>query len=77
MSYVLQTRNLTKQYKNQRALNNVNINIKQGDIYGLIGKNGAGKTTLMKIICGLIHPSHGELKIFGSSNLNKNRKRIY
>lgn len=76
MSYVLQTRNLTKQYKNQRALNNVNINIKQGDIYGLIGKNGAGKTTLMKIICGLIHPSHGEVKIFESSNLNKNRKRI-
>lgn len=76
MSYVLQTSNLSKQYKNQMALNNVNINIKQGDIYGLIGKNGAGKTTLMKIICGLIHSSHGEVQLFESTNLDKNRKRI-
>lgn len=76
MSYVLQTNNLTKQYKNQTALNKVSINIKKGDIYGLIGKNGAGKTTLMKIICGLIHSSHGEVKLFESTNLDKNRKRI-
>lgn len=76
MSYVLQTSNLTKKYKKQLALNNVNINIKKGDIYGLIGKNGAGKTTLMKIVCGLIHSSHGEIKLFGSNNLDKNRKRI-
>ncbi|RDY22695.1 ATP-binding cassette domain-containing protein [Romboutsia maritimum] len=76
MSYVLQTNNLTKQYKNQIALNKVNINIEKGDIYGLIGKNGAGKTTLMKIICGLIHSSNGEVKIFESTDLDKNRKRI-
>ena len=76
MSYVLQTNSLTKQYKNQIALNNVNINIEKGDIYGLIGKNGAGKTTLMKIICGLIHSSHGEVKLFESTDLDKNRKRI-
>ncbi|MEG1255524.1 ATP-binding cassette domain-containing protein [Clostridium sp.] len=76
MSYVLQTSNLTKQYKNQIALNNVNINIEKGDIYGLIGKNGAGKTTLMKIICGLIYSSHGEVKLFESNNLDENRKRI-
>lgn len=76
MSYVLQTRNLTKKYKNQTALDNINVNIKKGDIYGLIGKNGAGKTTLMKIICGLIHSSHGDIKIFESTDLDKNRKRI-
>ena len=76
MSYVLQTSNLTKQYKNQKALNQVNVNIEKGDIYGLIGKNGAGKTTLMKIVCGLIHSSHGEVKLFESTNLGKNRKRI-
>ncbi|MGL5756618.1 MAG: ABC transporter ATP-binding protein [Paraclostridium sp.] len=76
MCYVLQTNNLTKQYKNQKALNNVNINIKKGDIYGLIGKNGAGKTTLMKIVCGLIHSSSGDVKLFESTNLDENRKRI-
>ena len=76
MSYVLQTSNLTKKYKKQTALNNVNINIKKGDIYGLIGKNGAGKTTLMKIVCGLIHSTHGEIKLFESTDLNKQRKRI-
>lgn len=76
MSYVLQTSNLTKKYKKQIALNNVNINIKKGDIYGLIGKNGAGKTTLMKIVCGLIHSTHGEIKLFESTDLNKQRKRI-
>ena len=76
MSYVLQTSNLTKKYKKQTALNNVNINIKKGDIYGLIGKNGAGKTTLMKIVCGLIHSTHGEIKLFESTDLNKHRKRI-
>lgn len=76
MSYVLQTSNLTKQYTKQLALNKVNINIKKGDIYGLIGKNGAGKTTFMKIICGLIHSSDGEVKLFESMNLHKGRKRI-
>ncbi|MEG1483617.1 ABC transporter ATP-binding protein [Clostridium sp.] len=76
MCYVLQTNNLTKQYKNQKSLNNVNINIKKGDIYGLIGKNGAGKTTLMKIVCGLIHSSCGDIKLFESTNLDGNRKRI-
>lgn len=76
MCYVLQTNNLTKQYKNQKSLNNVNINIKKGDIYGLIGKNGAGKTTLMKIVCGLIHSSCGDVKLFESTNLDENRKRI-
>ena len=45
---ILQTQNLTKKYKDFTALDNVNITIQKGDIYGLIGRNGAGKTTLMK-----------------------------
>lgn len=76
MSYVLQTINLTKKYKRQIVLDNVNLNIKKGDIYGLIGRNGAGKTTLMKIVCGLVHPSDGEIKLFGNDDLNESRKRI-
>ncbi len=76
MSWVLQTNNLTKKYGKQIALNKVNLNIKKGDIYGLIGKNGAGKTTIMKIVCGLIYQSQGEVKLFGSDNLKKSRRRI-
>ena len=51
---VLKTNNLTKQYNKNVVLDNVNITIKKGDIYGLIGRNGAGKTTLMKIITIII-----------------------
>lgn len=76
MSLVLQTNGLTKKYGKQIAVNNVNLNIEKGDIYGFIGKNGAGKTTLMKMVCGLIHPNQGEINLFESSNLNKGRKRI-
>jgi ABC-2 type transport system ATP-binding protein len=76
MSLVLQTNGLTKKYGKQIAVNNVNMNVEKGDIYGFIGKNGAGKTTLMKMVCGLIHPNQGEINLFGSSNLDKGRKRI-
>lgn len=73
---VLQTNGLTKKYGKQIAVNKVNLNVEKGDIYGFIGKNGAGKTTLMKMVCGLIHQSQGEIKLFESSNLENGRKRI-
>lgn len=76
MSLVLETNCLTKKYKNQIAVNSVSMKISKGDIYGFIGKNGAGKTTFMKMICGLIKNSSGEVKLFESSDLDKNRKRI-
>lgn len=76
MSMVLQTNGLTKKFGKQTAVNNVSMNIKKGDIYGLIGKNGAGKTTIMKMICGLIKSSSGEMELFESSNLDKGRRRI-
>lgn len=76
MSLVLQTNCLTKKYGRQIAVNKVNINVEQGDIYGFIGKNGAGKTTLMKIVCGLIYQDQGEIKLFESNDLQKGRKRI-
>ena len=75
---VLKTKNLTKQYNKQIAVNNVNIEIKKGDIYGLVGKNGAGKTTLLRMVSGLTIPSNGELEIFHETSLeglNKARKR--
>ena len=51
---VLKTFGITKKYRNFTALSDINITIKKGQIYGLIGLNGAGKTTLMKVIAGLV-----------------------
>ena len=50
MDHILTTDNITKRYGGHDAVKSVNINIRQGDIYGLIGRNGAGKTTLLKMI---------------------------
>lgn len=80
MEYILETHNLEKRYKDFKAISNLNIHVKKGDIYGLIGKNGAGKTTLIRLICGLQKPTSGSYSIYGISNLNKEiinvRKRI-
>lgn len=76
MEYILETRNLTKQFPGKLATNNVSMHIKKGDIYGFIGKNGAGKTTTMKLILGLLNKTSGDISLFGSDNLNKGRKKI-
>lgn len=76
---VLETRNLTKRYKTQLALSHVDLCLKQGRIYGLIGKNGAGKTTLMRMIAGLGFPTEGSIELFGRSiqeDLAKTGKRM-
>ena len=65
MEYVLRTFDLVKKYKNQYALNKVNINIKKGDIYGFVGENGSGKTTVIRLITGLIFPTAGSYELFG------------
>ncbi|MDE7325696.1 MAG: ATP-binding cassette domain-containing protein [Lachnospiraceae bacterium] len=61
---VLQTKKLSKRYKNFTALDSVDMTVYRGDIYGFIGRNGAGKTTIMKIITGLAEASGGEFEIF-------------
>ena len=75
---LLQTRNLTKQYGRHRAVNDVNMHIKKGAIYGFIGRNGAGKTTCLKMISGLSTPSYGEIEMFGykGKDLQKVRSRV-
>jgi ABC-2 type transport system ATP-binding protein len=55
---------LTKQFGQIKALDDVSFNIKPGEIYGLIGPNGAGKTTTLRIVCTLIKPTTGTIKIF-------------
>lgn len=74
MDYILKTYNLSKKYKDTTAVDNVNMTIKKGDIYGFIGKNGAGKTTLIRMITGLIKPTYGTVEVFGQpvSKGNKN-----
>lgn len=74
--YVLETSNLTKTYSRKNVVNNLNMRIKKGDIYGFIGKNGAGKTTTIKMIAGMISPTSGNIKLFGKENLSEPRKKI-
>lgn len=57
--YILKTTNLSKRYKKDFAVNNLNISIKRGEIYGFIGENGAGKTTFIRMITGLVYPTSG------------------
>lgn len=66
--YVIETSNLTKRYGKFTAVNFVNMHVKKGSIYGLIGRNGAGKTTIMKVICGLAAKTSGEVRLFGKEN---------
>ena len=63
MNYILTTDNLTKKYGDKVAAGNINIHVKQGEIYGLIGRNGAGKTTIMRMVSGLSAPTEGSYKI--------------
>ncbi|MGX4601775.1 ABC transporter ATP-binding protein [Faecalimicrobium sp. JNUCC 81] len=77
--YVLEIKNLSKKYRRTLVLDNINISIKKGDIYGFIGENGAGKTTLIRMITGLGFPNAGQVNLFGESDLekaNSQRKRI-
>ena len=67
MEYLLTTNASTKQYGRQKAVSAVSLHIRQGDIYGLIGRNGAGKTTLLKMISGLAAPTEGQFTLFGKS----------
>lgn len=75
---VLKTMDLGKKYKKFIALDNVNIKIQKGDIYGLIGRNGAGKTTLMKVITTLTNKTSGDFELFGKkdNNLTATKRRI-
>ncbi len=62
---MLQTKNLCKTFKRQKAVDNVSINITKGKIYGLLGPNGAGKSTILKMITGMLTPTAGEIYLDG------------
>ena len=63
--YIIETHNLTKKYGSQTSVSHLNIHVKKGRIYGLLGRNGAGKTTTMRMLLGLTAPTSGEVTIFG------------
>ena len=64
-SYAIEAQNLTMQFGDFIAVNNVNLKIKQGEIFGFLGSNGCGKTTTMKMLTGLLSPTSGSAKLFG------------
>lgn len=72
--YVIETKNLTKQYGTQKSVANLNIHVRRGRIYGLLGRNGAGKTTTMKMMLGLAQPITGEVLIWGKPLRGNERK---
>lgn len=74
-NYIIETKNLTKQYGSQKSVADLNIHVKRGRIYGLLGRNGAGKTTTMKMLLGLTNPTSGEVKIWGKP-LQGNEKKL-
>ena len=61
----IEIRNLTKNFGQKQALNGLNMTVPAGAIYGFIGENGSGKSTTEKLICGLLVPGGGEIKLFG------------
>ncbi len=67
---VLETVNLTKKFKNKTVVDNLNISINEGDIFGFLGPNGAGKTTTIRMLVGLISPTSGSAKILGEDIQN-------
>ncbi|RJV70421.1 ATP-binding cassette domain-containing protein [Coprococcus sp. AF27-8] len=74
--YLIETKKLTKVYGDQVAVKGVDLHVKKGCIYGLLGRNGAGKTTIMKMILGLTPITSGEVDVFGR-NIKGREKRVY
>lgn len=72
MEYVIETKNLTKKYGSSTVVDNINLHVPKGKIYGLLGRNGAGKTTTMKMMLKLIKVTKGNINLFGEDFINKN-----
>ena len=80
MENIMKVNGLCKKYKHKTVLDHVDMTIRQGDIYGFVGKNGAGKTTLIRILAGLVDADKGDYELFGisskSSHIDEARKKI-
>ena len=72
--YAIEAKQITKSYGSVLALDQVNLHIRTGSIYGLIGDNGAGKSTFLKLLAGHIFPTAGELRLFGQYEEKEQRR---
>jgi ABC-2 type transport system ATP-binding protein len=68
---IIEVQNLSKQFKDVKAVNDLNINVYKGDVFGFLGPNGAGKSTTIRMLLSLINPTSGDIKIFGKSLKNQ------
>ena len=69
---IIEINSLTKDFKDLRAVNSLNLNVFEGDVFGFLGPNGAGKSTTIRMLLSLIKPTEGSIKLFGKT-LEKNR----
>lgn len=72
---IIEINNLSKHFKELKAVNNLSLNVYRGDVFGFLGPNGAGKSTTIRMLMSLISPNAGEIKLFGKS-LKENRIEI-
>jgi len=75
MSPIITVSNLTKDFKEVKAVDNLSFQVNEGEVYGFLGQNGAGKSTTIRMLLSLIEPTSGEIEIFGL-NLKAHRKEI-
>jgi ABC-2 type transport system ATP-binding protein len=68
---VIETEHISKQFKSVKALDDISIQVREGEIYGFLGLNGAGKTTLIRILLGMIKPTNGTVSLFGNKLNNQ------
>lgn len=73
---ILQINNLSKHFKTTKAVNGINLTIRKGDIYGILGPNGSGKTTTLAMVLGILHPTAGSFSWFENGTAPENRLRI-
>lgn len=73
MQEIVKTQMLTKKYGGETCVSHLDMNVREGRIYGFLGPNGAGKSTTLKMLLGLVRPSGGEIDIFGKRLTPKNR----
>lgn len=70
--FILEAKNLCKNFKKQEAVNNVSLSVRKNSVYGLLGPNGAGKSTILKMITGILRPTSGEVLFEGCQWRRKN-----
>ena len=76
MAIAAELKNITKTYGHKTVLESVNLQIREGEILGLLGPNGSGKTTILKILALIENPTYGELKILGETVTAKNAEKV-